>query len=277
MPRYAQDYYPQSDYEGSERSSRRVRDDNDANYNSSVARRPNGAIRRTSSFNGRDGPKAMAKSKASEELAVPEKIHPSLKEDFLTKSPEGLAAGGVGALAGAWLSEKAQVKAGREGQRGSNHLFLTGLGAVVGGLAANAAVDYYQHKRKADERMDKKWEDKFGEPQDEKERAASGNRAGREGRKSRDADYARDGRDGRGSRGGSSRGGSRSGSQKGTQYADSESVVESDASYGRGRYRAERDGYRGDRESYRGERDGYRGERDGRGYQPYDDSDGYGR
>jgi len=292
MPRNAQDYYPPPpslSQQGSERSSRRPRDDDYANYNSSVARRPNGAIRRTSSFNGRDKAKAIGKAKDAEEEEETEEKGASLREDFLTKSPEGLAAGGIGAVLGGWLSEKAQVKSGRE-ERGSNHLFLTGLGAVAGGLAANAAVDYLQHKRKADERTDKKWDDKFGAPQSAKERNGSGNRIGKEDRgnrvgredrgsrvgkedrrRGRDADYARSAQSGsgdvdygRGSRGSSGdrdygrdfRRDSRSASQKASQYADSESLVESEASYARGRYH---------------------GERDGRGYQPYGDADGYTR
>lgn len=169
-------YYPPppplgSRYGGSDGSSRRVRDDEDAYYNNSVARRPPGTARRTSSFNGRDVARHdKKKDKAGAEEEPKEEHH--LREDFLTKSPQGLAAGGLGALVGGFLAEKVQVKAGREGERSSGAIFLTGLGAVVGGLAANAAVDHYQHKKETHARQDVRWDSKWGEAQPKEERQA---------------------------------------------------------------------------------------------------------
>lgn len=282
-PRGADHYYPPppplgSRYGGSDVSSRRVRDDEDAYYNNSVAKRPPGAARRTSSFNGRDMVKHdRKKEKAAAEEEQKEEHH--LREDFLTKSPQGLAAGGLGALVGGFLAEKAQVKAGREGERSSGALFLTGLGAVVGGLAANAAVDHYQHKKESHARQDARWDSKWGEAQPKEERQAEQRQQGRlaetrdrdarnriNGR--RDSDEYASARSSERSEGGSRR------SRR--DYGDARSVDDDGRHSNERRHRSgpHLERYEREQQVYYGEPNAresqtFQGERDGRGYVPY--------
>ncbi|KAG4444474.1 hypothetical protein IFR05_000065 [Cadophora sp. M221] len=92
-----------------------------------------------------------------------------LKEDMnsvFTASKVGLTGGAVGAVVGGWAAQKAQIGYRKDGHKHDPNPFLTLLGATVGGLAVNAAVDKWQDGKKEAAKKEDKWEDKFGSEDD---------------------------------------------------------------------------------------------------------------
>ncbi|KAH7409276.1 hypothetical protein BKA64DRAFT_392181 [Cadophora sp. MPI-SDFR-AT-0126] len=92
-----------------------------------------------------------------------------LKEDMnnvFTASKVGLTGGAVGAAVGGWAAQKAQIGYRKDGHKIDPNPLLTLLGATVGGLAVNAAVDKWQDGKKETAKKQEKWDKKFGSEDD---------------------------------------------------------------------------------------------------------------
>lgn len=74
------------------------------------------------------------------------------KKDIFTDSGAGLTGAAAGALAGGLAANQAQ-KGGRGRGKEDPNVLMTLLGAAVGGLAVNAAVDKMEEKKQGTERV----------------------------------------------------------------------------------------------------------------------------
>lgn len=240
----------------------KARRDWDENYYSESSRvskpqRPRAVTRRSSSHPARHRRREESSESSdgnSSEMRRRDKARDKahrygLKDETLGRfgtTPASVTGGVFGALVGGWAAQKAQVAAGKDNngerkrEKATNNA-ITLLGAAVGGLAVNAAMEKWQKGREEGNEKQDKWEKKFGreggdgrrDSGSRSERRDSGQGQRRSGRDHRGRDQSdEDSDDGRSSR----RGG---GSQRGSEV---------------GRRDRERE---------------YRGERDGRGYQPY--------
>ncbi|CAL3962457.1 hypothetical protein PZA11_000390 [Diplocarpon coronariae] len=81
--------------------------------------------------------------------------------DLFTGSTAGLTGGAVGAVVGGWAAQKAQIGYTKNRYKHDPNPFLTLIGATVGGLAVNAAVDKWQDGKKAEEKKERIVEEKY--------------------------------------------------------------------------------------------------------------------
>ncbi|PBP25686.1 hypothetical protein BUE80_DR003422 [Diplocarpon rosae] len=155
--------------------------DDDDDYHSDsyrVPRRPRPITRRSSSYHGTrakdpygDGQRVARRHGSGSDVIdrysnrARETAHRyKLKEDMnnlFTGSTAGLTGSAVGAVVGGWAAQKAQVGYMKSGHTHDPNPLLTLIGATVGGLAANAAVDRWQDEKKAEEKKEKKWSGKY--------------------------------------------------------------------------------------------------------------------
>ncbi|PVH88769.1 hypothetical protein DL98DRAFT_156939 [Cadophora sp. DSE1049] len=154
----------------------------DADYHSDsyrAPRRPKAVTRRSSSYHGPrdrdnygyDQQLARRHGTGSDRLdrysdRAKDTAHRyKLKDDMnsvFTASKVGLTGGAVGAVVGGWAAQKAQVGYRKDGHKLDPNPLLTLLGATVGGLAVNAAVDKWQDGKKETAKKQEKWENKYG-------------------------------------------------------------------------------------------------------------------
>lgn len=158
----------------------------DADYHSDsyrAPRRPKAVTRRSSSYHGPrdrdsyayDQQLARRHGSGSDRLdrysdkAKDTAQRYKLKEDMnnvFTASKVGLTGGAVGAVVGGWAAQKAQIGYRKDGHKLDPNPLLTLLGATVGGLAVNAAVDKWQDGKKETAKKQEKWENKYGSDDD---------------------------------------------------------------------------------------------------------------
>ena len=233
-PRLRTQYLPQ---EYAQESNRDGRED-ERYYSDShhAPRRPRPITRRSSSYHGprrrthssedsdsdhgRRHPShteiIKGRSSASHTDVIKDRSHRyGLKDETLgrfTKSPAGVTGSVVGGAIGAWAAGQAQVMIGRDQKKDkkrdqAGNKALSILGAAVGAMAVNAAMNKWEEGKKGEhKREDKAWEEKWGtdDEEDDGGRSASSRKGSRdsrrkdsEGGRRRERDYVGE-RDGRG-------------------------------------------------------------------------------